>query len=182
LRVKPAGFVGALGAQWLCAAMDLLLGESDLRHAPALMSGFGSVLDSATASRFASAATALRLLGVAASSEIQLRQLAYSAVGWEEDHRDDPGYREPPYSIDVSDPRLPFRRRVPIDDPDLVAMTAALARPLNLQGWAMGRADPLRPFVIETGPAGTGDRISILRNGSTCRARRAVRSRYPFPS
>lgn len=165
MRAPPPGFTGFLGAQWLCAAIDVLLGESDLRNAPALMSGFGSVLDSDTAERFAPAATALRLLGVVAASEIQVRQLAYAAVGWEEDHRDEAGYREPPYQIDVSHPRLPFRRRVPRDDPDLAAMISALTNPLALQQWSMARADVDRPMIIEAGPAGAAERISIDLEG-----------------
>lgn len=165
MRVRPAGFVGSLGAQWLCAALDVLLGERELRNAPALMSGFGSVLDSAVADRFAPAATALRLLGVVAASEIQVRQLAYSAVGWEEDHRDDPDYREPPYRIDVSDPRLPFYRRVPHDDPDLAAMIAALTRPLGLQRSSIARADPARAMAIAAGTSGVSERISIDLEG-----------------
>jgi hypothetical protein len=37
MKVRPDGFVPALGAQWLCAALDLLLGERDLSNAPALL-------------------------------------------------------------------------------------------------------------------------------------------------
>ncbi|KQN04856.1 hypothetical protein ASE85_07670 [Sphingobium sp. Leaf26] len=145
--------------------MDVLLGARDLRNAPVLMSGFGSVLDSAVVARFAPAATALRLLGVVAASEIQLKQLAYAAVGWEEDHRDDPDYREPPYRIDVSDPRLPFHRRVPLDDPELTAMIAALTTPLGLRPSTGLRADPGRPMVIEAGIPGGTDRITVDLEG-----------------
>lgn len=165
MRRQPDGFVGSLGAQWLCAAMDILLGERDLRDAPSLMSGFGSILTTDTAERFAPAATALRLLGVMAASEIQVRQLVYSAVTWEEDHRGDAGYREPPYRIDVSDPRFPFHRRVPTDDPDLVAMVSALTTPLDLQAWSTPRADPRRPMIVEAGPQGAAERISVDLEG-----------------
>lgn len=165
MRAQPPGFQGVLGAQWLCAAMDVLLGERDLRNAPALMSGFGSVLDSDAVRRFAPAATALRLLGVVAASEIQLRQLAYSAVGWEEDHRDDADYREPPYRIDVSDPRLPFHRRVPLDDPELAAMVAALTSPLGLRRWTIARANAGQSMAIEAGPAGASERITVDLDG-----------------
>lgn len=165
MRARPGAFVGSLGAQWLCAAMDLVLGAKHLREAPALMSGFGSVLDSSALEGFASPATALRLLGVSAASEIQLRQLVYSAVAWEEDHRDLPDYREPPYRIEVSDPRFPFYRRVPEDDPDLVAMIAVLRTPLALQAWSIERADPTRPMIVETGASGSNDRISVNLEG-----------------
>ncbi|MBZ9737132.1 hypothetical protein LB534_27325 [Mesorhizobium sp. CA18] len=161
MRAQPKDFVGALGAQWLCAAMDTILGAKHLRDAPALMSGFGSVLDSATLKGFAEAATALRLLGVVAASEIQLRQLVYSALSWEEDHRHLPDYREPPYRIDASDPRFPFRRRVPDDDPELVAMMAAIKNPLAFRSWSLASADPTRSMIVEVGPSGSSERISV---------------------
>jgi len=165
VRSQPPGFVGALGAQWLCAALDVLLGQQDLHNAPSLMSGFGSVLDSQTVATFARAATALRLLGVDAASEIQLRQLAYSAVAWEEDHRDDADYREPPYRIDVSKPILPFFRRVPLDDPELRAMVSALVDPLGLRQWSIGHADAARPMIVEAAVGGAAERLSIDLEG-----------------
>lgn len=165
MRQAPAGFKSMLGAQWLCAAVDALLGEGDLRHVPALMSGFGSVLDSHVIERFAPAATALRLLGVLAASEIQVRQLAYAAVGWEEDHRDDPDYVEPPYDIDVATPHLRFRRRVPLDDPGLAAMVAALCSPLPLTRWTMRRADGSRPMTVAGGAAAPDTRIAVDLGG-----------------
>ncbi|CUX56966.1 conserved hypothetical protein [Agrobacterium fabrum str. J-07] len=165
MRAQPKSFVGALGAQWLCAAMDLVLGAKHLRDAPALMSGFGSVLNSPALDGFASAATALRILGVVAASEIQLRQLVYAALTWEEDHRDLADYREPPYRIDVSDPRFPFSRRVPRDDPDLASMIATLKNPLALQSWSLARADATRPMIVEAGGAASSDRISVSLDG-----------------
>lgn len=165
MRAHPKSFVGALGAQWLCAAMDVLLDAKHLRDAPALMSGFGSILDSSALERFSPAATALRMLGVVAASEIQLRQLVYSAITWEEDHRDLPDYREPPYRIDVSDPRFPFHRRVPLDDPDLRAMIAALSAPLALGRWSLAPADPNRAMVVAAGGAGSSDRIPVDLEG-----------------
>jgi hypothetical protein len=119
MKVRPDGFLPALGAQWLCAALDLLLGERDLSSAPALMSGFGSVLDHPNTRAFASAAFSLRQMGVDVGSEIQLRHAVHDAVAWEGEHRGDSDYAEPPYEIDVERANYPFRRRVPPNDPSL---------------------------------------------------------------
>lgn len=165
MREAPPNFRVELGAQWLCAAVDFLLGERDLRHVPALMSGFGSVLESPAIERFAPAATALRLLGVVAASEIQLRQLVYAAAGWEEDHRHEADYAEPPYAIDLSTSQLAFRRRVPADDPILAAMVRMLTEPLALARGGMRRADPTRPMVIAGGVTDPDSRLTINLDG-----------------
>ena len=103
MKVRPDGFVPALRAQWLCAALDLLLGERDLSNAPALLSGLGCVLDHSYARVFAKAAFSLRQMGVDVGSEIQLRHAVHDAVAWEGERRGDPDYAEPPYEIDDDD-------------------------------------------------------------------------------
>lgn len=165
MRTPPSGFSQVLAAQWLCAAVHAHLGERDLRNIPALMSGFGSVLDSAAVARFAPAATALRLLGVLAASEIQVRQLAYAAVGWEDDHRTDADYLEPPFAIDITTPELRFRCRVPQDDPRLAQMVEALSAPLDMDRWSSRRADPARPMVVAGGPGAPDSRITVDLDG-----------------
>jgi hypothetical protein len=161
VRAKPQGFVPALAAHWLCAAFDLLLGEQDLSNAPALMSGFGSLLDHPNARSFAAAAFSLRQMGVDAASEIELRHIIHGALSWEEEHRDDPGYVEPPYEIDAERPNYPFRRRIPVNDPSLRGMVDALVRGLPLDRWSLPTADPGRPMTTLTSARDGAERIAI---------------------
>lgn len=161
MRTSPAGFVPQLGAQWLCAAMDLLLGQRDLAFAPALMSGFGSILDASALDRFGPAVVSLRQLGVMAASETQLRQLVHAALAWEEDHRLDAGFVEPPYAIDAERQRFPFRRRVREDDPVLQGMVQALVDGLPLPASTLRPADPTRPMFVATAAAESANRLSI---------------------
>lgn len=51
MRSKPDEFIQALGAQWICAVMDRIFGQSNLANVPALMSGFGSLLDHPSAAK-----------------------------------------------------------------------------------------------------------------------------------
>lgn len=160
MRTKPDGYMGVLGAQWLCAAADVLLGERDLSNIPTLMSGFGAVLDHPNARAFASAAFALRQMGVTASSEIQLRQTVHDAVGWEDEHELDDGYVEPPYEIDPERPNYPFRRR-PGTDHIISDMVRKLADGLPFEGWSIPVADPTRPMHVMTGVSESAERIAV---------------------
>ncbi len=160
MRTKPEGYVGALAAQWLCAAVETLLGERDLSNVPTLMSGYGSVLDHPNARAFAAAAFSLRQMGVTASSEIQLRQTVHDAIGWEEAHELDDDYAQPPYEIDPERPNYPFRRRSGTDH--VVAdMVRALVGGLPFAGWAIPVADPVRPMHVMTGASDGAERIAV---------------------
>ncbi len=151
----------ALGAQWICAAIDQLLGEHDLSNVPALMSGFGSVLDHPNARAFAAAAFSLRQMGVDTASEIQLRHAVHDAVAWEEERGGDPDYAEPPYEIDAERPNYPFRRRVPANDPSLRAMVDALVGGLQFDRWSVPAADPTRPMTTLTSASEGAERIAL---------------------
>ena len=165
MRSKPDGFVQALGAQWLCATLDLLLGETDMSNVPALMSGFGSILDHPRVGDAARALFSLRQLGVAPASDIQLRQFVYDAVGWEHDNRDAPGYVEPPYRIDAERVGFPFVRRVRPDDPTVAAMVDALLRGLPFEAETRQRADPARRMDVPTGEQEGAERIGVSLAG-----------------
>lgn len=164
MRVRPATYKPVLGAQWLCAAADVLLGERDLSNVPALMSGFGAVLDHASTQKFAPAAFALRQMGVGASSEIMLRQLVHDAAVWEEAHREDDDYIEPPYQIDPEKQSYPFRRR-PGTDHVVNAMVAAMTGGLPFDTWSIPPADPSRPMAVMTTATEGAERISVDLSG-----------------
>ncbi len=160
MREKPHAFTPALGAQWLCAAVEVLLGEQHLANAPALMAGYGALLDHRQARTFAVAAFSLRQMGIAAASDIQLRQAVYNAVSWEDEHLEDDDYVEPPYEIDPEQPHFPFRRRAGTDF--LVnGMVSALVNGLPFQRWKMTRADAARAMAVLTTASEGAERISI---------------------
>ena len=80
MRESPAAFISATRVQWLCAALDVLLGQPDLSNVPALMSGYGSVTDHPSTGGFGAAAFSLRQLGLSVASDIQLQQAVFDAV------------------------------------------------------------------------------------------------------
>jgi hypothetical protein len=160
VRDKPKGFKPAIGAQWLCAAVEVLLGERDLSNVPALMSGFCSILDYPRASDFAPAVFTLRQMGVAAASEIQLRQAVHDAVGWEDEHQHDDDHVEPPYEIDPELPHYPFRRR-PGTDHIVAEMVTAMTRGLPFSTWSLPVADPTRPMHLMTSASEGAERITV---------------------
>lgn len=166
MKVKPSAFKPVLGAQWLCAAADVLLGERDLSNVPALMSGFGSILDHPRTQAFATAAFALRQMGVGASSEIMLRQMVHDAAVWEEAHRDDDDYVEPPYEIDPEKQSYPFRKR-PGTDHVVNAMVAAMTSGLPFDQWSIPPADPSRPMAVMTAATEGAERITVDLSGVT---------------
>ena len=164
MRQRPASFRTALRAQWLCAAADRLLGLDNLSAVPALLSGFGSVLDHPAMGRFAQAATALRLLGVSAGSDIHLRQAVQDALSWEDDHRDDDDYGEPPYAIDPLRRNLPFRLRQGADAA-VDAMVGILLSPLPRSTRTLALADTAGPMAVRHGGSEDGTRISVDLSG-----------------
>lgn len=160
MRIKPDGFSPMLGAQWLCAAVDVLLGERDLSNIPALMAGYSSILDHPNARAFAAAAFSLRQMGVTAASEIQLRQTVHNAVAWEDEHQHDPDYVQPPYIIDPEQPNYPFQRRPGIDH-IVTDMVGALVDGLPFETWSILVADATRPMAVLTGVSDGAERITV---------------------
>jgi hypothetical protein len=160
MRVRPNGFTTSLRAQWLCAAVDRLLGGSDLSCIPALMSGFGSVVDHPATAEFGPAAFALRQLGVSVASEIQLRQAVLDAVSWEDEHREDPDYSEPPYEIHAERDGYPFRRR-PGTERVVDAMVRDMVSGLRTDAWGTAMADPARPMAVMEAVTEGAARIGI---------------------
>ncbi|MBJ6125402.1 hypothetical protein [Microvirga splendida] len=148
MREKPAEYRKAVAVQWLCAAADRLLGATSLADMPALMTGYGSILDHPNASAFARAAFSLRQMGMVVSSDASLRQAVYDMQQWEAESAEDDGFIEPPYEVDPESPGIPFHRRVPDNDPSIDAMVAALVGGLPLAEHGRAIADPSRAMLI----------------------------------
>lgn len=164
MRERPQSFKSIPAAHWICAAVDRLLGERDLANVPALMSGFGVVLDHPRAQAFAPAAFALRHLGVDAASEIMLRQVVHDALLWEETHREEDDFVEPPYEIDLEDPRYSFRLRDGFDH--LVGeMVETLTGGLPFRRHGRDYADSSRPMAVVAGTAEAEERITVDLSG-----------------
>lgn len=148
MRVRPADYRKAVGVQWLCAAVDRLLGAGNLADVPALMTGYGSILDHPNASPFARAAFSLRQMGMVVSSDASLRQAVYDMQQWEAENAEEDGFIEPPYEVDPESPGIPFWRRVPDNDPSIDAMVDALVGGLPLAEHGRAIADPARAMHI----------------------------------
>ena len=142
--------------QWLCAAAQTFLNMDNLAELPALMSGYGSLLDRPGMTDFAAAAFGLRQIGVSVVSDPQLRLAVHDFILWEEEHRDRPEYHEPPFVIDAEDPRFGFRLRAGADG-EADRMAQSLLGPLPFEVWNMPFADPSRPMsVMEPVAEGAG--------------------------
>jgi hypothetical protein len=160
MRASPAIFYSTTRIQWLCAALDVLLGQTNLSNVPALMSGYGSVTGHPSSGRFAAAAFSLRQLGLSVASEIQLRQAVLDAVLWEDEHHEDTDYSEPPYEIMAHQEGFPFRRRSG-SDRMILAMVKELVDGLRFERWTTPIADSSRPMVIKEAASGGGVPITI---------------------
>lgn len=148
MRIRPEGFSSVLAVQWLCAAVDRLLGLSELADIPALLTGFGSVADHPATSPFTRAAFSLRQLGVSYSSESELRQAVYDFLTWEENQREESeNYVDQPYRIDPRSRRLSFVRAAG-NDPRIVDWTNCLVDGLSLREHGVRVADPTRSMAI----------------------------------
>jgi hypothetical protein len=122
------------------------MGLKDLSEVPTLMTGYGSVLDHASAKTFARAAFSLRQLGLTLSSEASLRQAVYDFQEWDIEKRGEPDYVEMPYRIDPQKPGIPFQRIMQGNDPRVTAMVNALLAGLPLAHHGLRRADAKRSF------------------------------------
>ncbi|MDJ0388290.1 hypothetical protein QMO56_09205 [Roseomonas sp. E05] len=128
---------------------------------PALMSGYGSVMDRTGMADFARAAWSLRQLGVSVASDIQLRQAVLDAVTWEADaraERDD--FRELPFEIDAEHRRHRFRLREGAEA-EADRMAEILHAGLGLEGWGVPTADPARPMAVMEAASEGAERIQI---------------------
>jgi hypothetical protein len=147
MRVAPEGFTPALRAQWMACIMHDLLGLTTLSGAPALFSGYRSIVRHPALDGARKALRNLRLLGVNIESEAHLQEAVTEARAWEEDHSSEDSYVEPPFEIST-DPGTGFaiRQRVRRDDPRRAAMLASLLGVLPYAAQDRVPADPARPF------------------------------------
>ncbi len=164
MRTRPNGFVGDLRIQWVCAAAHYFLSERALGSIPALLSGFGSCLDRPGLEDFAASAFSLRHLGVSVASDIQLRQAVHDAAIWEDDHRLDPDYVEPPFRVDAEAAGYPFSLR-PGADIEARRMADALLAGLSFAPWTVPVAASERPMAVLEAAMDGAERISIELDG-----------------
>jgi hypothetical protein len=110
MRSFPSNFVPALRAQWMASVMYDILGLDRLSGAPALLSGYRSIVRHAALRDARTALRNLRLLGVNVESDAHLQEAVIEARAWEEDHSSDEDYNEPPFEIST-DPETGFHIR-----------------------------------------------------------------------
>ena len=147
MRVPPEGFTPALRAQWMACVMHDLLGLSTLSGAPALFSGYRSIVRHPALENARRALRNLRLLGVNIESDAHLQEAVMESRAWEEDHSSEDSYVEPPFEIST-DPGTGFalRERVRRDDARRVAMLASLLGVLPHAAQDRAPADHARRF------------------------------------
>ncbi|MGY3396453.1 hypothetical protein ACVWW6_009044 [Bradyrhizobium sp. USDA 3311] len=157
MRVAPDGFRPALRAQWMACVMHDILGLRSLAGAPALFSGYRSIVTHPALAEARIALRNLRLLGVNIESEAHLQEAVTEARAWEEDHSSADDYVEPPFEIST-DPGTGFalRERVRRDDARRAGMLASLLGVLPHDVQKMPSADHNRRFRFrvdgDTGP------------------------------
>lgn len=124
-----------------------LLRLTQLRGAPALLSGYRSITDHPALDQARAALRNLRLMGISIESDAHLQEAVTDARSWEEEHTRDDDYSEPPFEISI-DPATDFsiRERVSRSDPRRTAMREALLRPLQQASGGMATGDPNRSF------------------------------------
>ncbi|MGF6430868.1 MULTISPECIES: pPIWI_RE_Z domain-containing protein [Bradyrhizobium] len=160
MRKPPDDFDHALRVQWVCAALHAFLGKHELAGAPALLSGYRSVLRHPAVARIAQAAFQLRQMGVSLVSDAALRDAITDWSNWEVENRGKGDYVEPPFKIDL-DARMSFHLRVRTDDPGYVAMVKALTRPLPDKLWNIPQVDVSRPFRVPMDISGLGEPLVV---------------------
>lgn len=157
MRVAPDGFRPAQRAQWMACVMHDILGLRSLAGAPALFSGYRSIVTHPALAEARVALRNLRLLGVNIESEAHLQEAVTEARAWEEDHSSADDYVEPPFEIST-DPGTGFaiRERVRRDDARRAAMLASLLGVLPHDVQKTSPADHARRFRFrvdgDTGP------------------------------
>jgi hypothetical protein len=157
MRVAPDGFRPALRAQWMACVMHDILGLRSLAGAPALFSGYRSIVTHPALADARVALRNLRLLGVNIESEAHLQEAVTEARAWEEDHSSADDYVEPPFEIST-DPGNGFaiRERVRRDDVRRAGMLASLIGVLPHDVQKTLPADHTRRFRFrvdgDTGP------------------------------
>ncbi|MXP63907.1 hypothetical protein E0493_11180 [Roseomonas sp. M0104] len=160
MRVQPEGYTNSLRIHWLCAALHHLLGKHDLEGVPALMAGFGSVLDHPAMGNFATAAHSLRLYGLSVGSDLNLRQAVLDALAWEEEREDDDDYREPPFRIDAGHRHFAFHLREGTEARVAEMVRQLLAQPPH-QPQTLQLADTTRPMRVASDGSENAEHISI---------------------
>jgi hypothetical protein len=127
--------------------MHDLLGLSALSGAPALFSGYRSIVTHPALQNARRALRNLRLLGVNIESEAHLQEAVMEARAWEEEHSSEDSYVEPPFAIST-DPGTGFalRERVRRDDARRAAMLASLLGVLPHAAQDRAPADHARRF------------------------------------
>lgn len=150
MRMIPPGFTPLLRAQWIAVVMHEVLGRDSLAGAPALLSGYRSISRHPALAQASVALRNLRLLGVSVLSDAQLREAVREAVLWEQEHRNDADYQEPPFRLQVGDDRFLIHPREG-SEIQRGAMYAALTHPLELLDNTTERADPARSFRFRHG-------------------------------
>jgi hypothetical protein len=157
MRVAPDDFRPALRAQWMASVMHDILGLRSLAGAPALFSGYRSIVMHPALASARTALRNLRLLGVNIESEAHLQEAVMEARAWEEDHSSADDYVEPPFEIST-DPGTGFaiRERVRGDDARRARMLGLLMGVLPNDLQKMLPADHMRRFRFrvdgDTGP------------------------------
>lgn len=160
MRRAPDTFELRLGIQWLCAAMDQILGLRNLAEAPALLSGFSSLNDSVAGKKFATAAFNLRQLGVDLTTESALRYAINAVQEYEREKGGQPDYVEPPYVLDADTKNMPFRLRNG-HQTTVKAMLAHLTAPLPMRPSTMAQASTAHPMAAVTGIGSDAKRFAI---------------------
>jgi hypothetical protein len=131
----------------MACVMHDLLGLKSLSGAPALFSGYRSIVRHPALRNARTALRNLRLLGVNIESEAHLQEAVMEARAWEEDHASKDDYLEPPFEIST-DPGTGFaiRERVRRDDARRAAMLASLLGILPNEAQKVVPADHTRRF------------------------------------
>jgi hypothetical protein len=147
MRSAPSSFRPPLRAQWMACVMHDILGLDRLSGAPALLSGYRSIMRHPALRNARTALRNLRLLGVNIESDAHLQEAVTEARAWEEDHYSDEDYSEPPFEIST-DPGTGFaiRERVRRTDGRRQEMLSVLLSTLVQKGETRAAADHTRSF------------------------------------
>jgi hypothetical protein len=140
----------------MACVMHDILGLRSLAGAPALFSGYRSIVTHPALSDARIALRNLRLLGVNIESEAHLQEAVTEARAWEEDNSSADDYVEPPFEIST-DPGTGFaiRERVRRDDARRAGMLASLLGVLPHDVQKTLSADHTRRFRFRV-DGGTG--------------------------
>lgn len=153
MRVKPVFWKGPNQICWLCVLMESFVGSQSLEHAPAVMSGMGSILSAPALREARQAVFNLRQVSLAYATQRSVEH----AIAVYNNHHYVKG-TQGTYKIDAD---LTFKRTDPLEDSLTTQAKEILRASIPYQPNTAKVAEASQGMSVALGPEATSTRIPI---------------------